>query len=167
MDVHNTIGGSLQISTEVIAKIARLAALEVDGVADVATGTSQNVRSLLGRTGLQKPVTVVMEDGIATVTVHLTVVYGSKVMPLCEKVQENVKQTIQNMTGITVPRVSLVALRLALAEMLYGDEQKPGVAINEAVELVKKYGAEDDYQFVNGLLGAVARERGETPESQC
>ena len=91
MDVHNTIGGSLQISTEVIAKIARLAALEVDGVADVATGTSQNVRSLLGRTGLQKPVTVVMEDGIATVTVHLTVVYGSKVMPLCEKVQENVK----------------------------------------------------------------------------
>lgn len=38
MDVHNTIGGSLQISTEVIAKIARLAALEVDGVSDVATG---------------------------------------------------------------------------------------------------------------------------------
>ena len=59
-----------------------------------------------------------------------------------------------------VPRVSLVALRLALAEM-------PGVAINEAVELVKKYGAEDDYQFVNGLLGAVARERGETDEPKC
>ena len=66
-----------------------------------------------------------------------------------------------------MPRVSLVALRLALAEMLYGEEQKPGVAINEAVELVKKYGADDDYQFVNGLLGAVARERGEAPESQC
>ena len=66
-----------------------------------------------------------------------------------------------------VPRVSLVALRLALAEMLYGEEQKPGVAINEAVELVKKYGAEDDYQFVNGLLGAVARERGETDEPKC
>ena len=111
MDVHNTIGGSLQISTEVIAKIARLAALEVDGVADVATGTSQNVRSLLG-TGLQKPVTVVMEDGIATVTVHLTVVYGSKVMPLCEKVQENVKQTIQNMTGITVSRVDVLVVGL-------------------------------------------------------
>lgn len=82
------------------------------GVADVATGTSQNVRSLLGRTGLQKPVTVVMEDGIATVTVHLTVVYGSKVMPLCEKVQENVKQTIQNMTGITVSRVDVLVVGL-------------------------------------------------------
>ena len=49
MDVQNTIGGSLQISTDVLAKIARLAALEVDGVAEVTTGNSQNVRSLLGR----------------------------------------------------------------------------------------------------------------------
>ena len=110
MDVHNTIGGSLQISTEVIAKIARLAALEVDGVADVATGKPR--RSLLVGAGLKKPVTVVMEDGIATVTVHLTVVYGSKVMPLCEKVQENVKQTIQNMTGITVSRVDVLVVGL-------------------------------------------------------
>ena len=66
-----------------------------------------------------------------------------------------------------VPRVALVALRLALAEMLYGEEQKPGVAINEAVELVKKYGAEHDHQFVNGLLGTVAREREESAEAQC
>ena len=66
-----------------------------------------------------------------------------------------------------VPRVALVALRLALAEMLYGEDQKPGVAINEAVELVKKYGAESDHQFVNGLLGTVAREREESAEAQC
>ena len=66
-----------------------------------------------------------------------------------------------------VPRVALVALRLALAEMLYGTEQKPGVVINEAVELVKKYGADSDYQFVNGVLGAVAREREESAEAQC
>ena len=51
-------------------------------------------------------------SGIATVTVHLTVVYGSKVMPLCEKVQENVKQTIQNMTGITVARVDVLVVGL-------------------------------------------------------
>ena len=51
-------------------------------------------------------------------------------------------------------------LRLGLDEMLYGDEKKPGVVINEAVELTKKYGADEDYQFVNGLLGTVAREQG-------
>lgn len=67
---------------------------------------------------------------------------------------------LQGWTLARIPRASIVAIRLALAEMLYGSENKPGVAINEAVELVKKYGAENDYQFVNGLLGAVARERG-------
>lgn len=64
-----------------------------------------------------------------------------------------------------LPRVSLTAMRLALAEMLYGTEKKPAVAINEAVELVKKYGAENDYQFVNGLLGTVAREQSGTEEA--
>ena len=83
------------------------------------------------------------------------------------ELDEIITAHLKGWTLSRVPRVSLVALRLALAEMLYGDEQKPGVAINEAVELVKKYGAEDDYQFVNGLLGAVARERGEAPEPQC
>lgn len=150
MDVHNTIGGSLQISTEVIAKIARLAALEVDGVADVATGTSQNVRSLLGRTGLQKPVTVVMEDGIATVTVHLTVVYGSKVMPLCEKVQENVKQTIQNMTGITVSRVDVLVVGLT-------DAAEKRKKIKERQELYVWRKADPPRIPRDGLLDGVCR----------
>ena len=40
-------------------------------------------------------------------------------------------------------------------------------SLQNILPLVKKYGAEDDYQFVNGLLGAVARERGETDEPKC
>lgn len=59
-----------------------------------------------------------------------------------------------------LPRVSLCALRLALSEMLYGEEKLPSVAINEAVELTKKYGGSEDHQFVNGVLGAIARELG-------
>ena len=50
--------------------------------------------------------------------------------------------------------------------MLYGEEKKPGVAINEAVELVKKYGADNDHQFVNGLLGSVAREQEADPAAE-
>lgn len=108
MDVRNTIGGSLQISTEVLAKIASLAALEIDGVRDVAPGNAQSVRGLLGKASLHRPVTVEMQDGVASLTVRIIAQYGAKIMPLCEKVQENVKQTIQNMTGITVSRVDVV-----------------------------------------------------------
>ena len=66
---------------------------------------------------------------------------------------------LKGWTLARIPRPSIVAMRIALAEMLYGEERKPGVAINEAVELIKKYGAEGDHQFVNGLLGTVAREQ--------
>ena len=82
------------------------------------------------------------------------------------ELDEIISAHLKGWTLNRVPRVSLVALRLALAEMRYGEEQKAGVAINEAVELVKKYGADTDYQFVNGLLGAVAREQEESAE-QC
>lgn len=84
-----------------------------------------------------------------------------------EELDSIIEDHLKGWTLNRVPRVSLVALRLALAEMLYGEEQKPGVAINEAVELVKKYGADNAYQFVNGLLGTVAREREESAEPQC
>ena len=44
MDVRNTVAGSLQISTDVVAKIASVAALEVEGVDAVASGGMQGVR---------------------------------------------------------------------------------------------------------------------------
>ncbi len=76
------------------------------------------------------------------------------------EVDDEIRAHLRNWTMERLPRVSLTVLRIAIAEMLFGGENKPGVAINEAVELTKKYGADDDYQFVNGLLGAVARDHG-------
>lgn len=83
------------------------------------------------------------------------------------EIDEIITTHLKGWTLGRVPRVSLVALRLALAEMLYGEEKKPAVAINEAVELVKKYGADNDHQFVNGLLGVVAREQSGEPDPSC
>ncbi len=56
-------------------------------------------------------------------------------------------------------------MRLAVTEMLYGHDVPPSVAINEAVELAKKYGTEDSGRFVNGVLGAVARTHCASEES--
>ncbi len=56
-----------------------------------------------------------------------------------------------------ISKVSLAILRLAVYEMKYEDEVPVRVAINEAVELAKKYAAQEDAAFVNGLLGSVAR----------
>lgn len=75
-----------------------------------------------------------------------------------DEIDAQIAKRLRGWTMSRISRVSLCALRLAISEMLYGDEKLPSVAINEAVELTKKYGGEDDYQFVNGVLGAVSRE---------
>lgn len=58
-----------------------------------------------------------------------------------------------------IARVDLSILRVAIYEMLYRKEDVPaGAAINEAVELAKRYGGERSFAFVNGILGSVAKE---------
>ena len=59
-----------------------------------------------------------------------------------------------------ISKVSLSILRLAICEIRYFEKVPVGVSINEAVELAKKYGSEDEYAFVNGLLGSFAKEEG-------
>ncbi|KAF1086533.1 hypothetical protein SPSYN_00252 [Sporotomaculum syntrophicum] len=49
-------------------------------------------------------------------------------------------------------------LRLALFEMLYIQEIPTNVSINEALEMAKRFGGADSAKFINGILGAVARQ---------
>lgn len=110
-------GGSLQISTEVLGKIARCAALEVTGVAEVSCGSqNRKVKDFLERANVQSPVTVEMRDGTAEITLHLVVAFGARIPSVAEKVQENVKTAVQNMTNVTVSRVDLVIAGLAPAQ---------------------------------------------------
>ena len=110
-------GGSLQISTEVLGKIARCAALEVAGVAEVSCGSqNRKVKDFLERANVQSPVTVEMRDGTAEITLLLVVAFGARIPSVAEKVQENVKTAVQNMTNVTVSRVDLVIAGLAPAQ---------------------------------------------------
>ena len=56
-----------------------------------------------------------------------------------------------------IARVDLSILRVAIYEMLYREDVPTGAAINEAVELAKRYGGERSYSFINGILGSVAK----------
>ncbi len=56
-----------------------------------------------------------------------------------------------------ISKVSLALLRLAVCEMMFMDDIPEKVSINEAVELCKKYASQDEYAFVNGILGAASR----------
>ncbi len=57
-----------------------------------------------------------------------------------------------------LPKVTLAILYVALYEMKYVENVPVNVAINEAVEISKKYAGKDDPAFINGILGSVSRE---------
>ena len=56
-----------------------------------------------------------------------------------------------------IGKVDLAILRLAVYEVLFDDDIPVGVAIDEAVELAKKYGQDESSSFVNGILASVAK----------
>ncbi len=65
-----------------------------------------------------------------------------------------------NLVGWSAKRISRVTkaiLRLAVCEMLYSEDVPVGVAINEAVEIAKKYASQEDASYINGVLGSVAK----------
>lgn len=49
-------------------------------------------------------------------------------------------------------KVDLTILRLGVYEIMYDEDIPQGVAVNEAIELAKKFGSDDSYSFVNGVL---------------
>lgn len=75
-------------------------------------------------------------------------------------IDETIEKNSRGWKLSRLSKVSLAVLRLGIYELLFEKDTPVGVTINEAVELAKKYGGEEDAPFVNGVLGAVARECG-------
>ncbi len=68
------------------------------------------------------------------------------------EIDESINQIATGWKTGRMGKAELTILRLAVYEMKYDDEIPVGVAINEAVELAKKFGSDDSPAFVNGIL---------------
>lgn len=73
-----------------------------------------------------------------------------------ELLDERINAVAEGWKAGRMGKVELTILRLALFEILFDDTVPQGVAINEAVELAKKFGGDDSPVFVNGILGKLA-----------
>jgi N utilization substance protein B len=72
------------------------------------------------------------------------------------ELDQKLNEKAENWEVARMGKVDLTILRLALYEILYDDDIPEGVAINEAVELAKKYGQDNSRAFVNGVLSRFA-----------
>ena len=106
--IQNDAGkGEVKIADEVVAIIAALAATEVDGVASMAGNITNELISRLGMKNLSKGVKVDVLEGVVTVSLTLNLKYNYSVVEVSGKVQEKVKNAIENMTGLEVADVNI------------------------------------------------------------
>jgi N utilization substance protein B len=75
-----------------------------------------------------------------------------------EKIDVYIGQACENWRMDRITHVDKGIMRLGVHEMLFSTDVPPKVAIDEAIELAKKYGSEDSREFVNGVLDRIMRE---------
>ncbi len=83
----------------------------------------------------------------------------NKVQSAAEKVpeiDEMINKVAKGWKTTRMGKVDLTLIRLAVYEIKFDEDIPTGVAINEAVELAKKYGTKDSPSFVNGILAKIA-----------
>ena len=99
--------GEVKIADEVVAIIAGLAAMEVEGVSSMTGNATRELVSKFGMKSLSKGVKVDVLDGIVTVSLVLNLNYGYSIKDTTQRVQEKVKAAIENMTGLEVADVNI------------------------------------------------------------
>jgi uncharacterized alkaline shock family protein YloU len=97
--MENNNCGQIKISNEVIATIANIAALEIEGVETTSTFADK----LLKNNGVK----ILMEEEDVNLELAITVDFGLSIHDTALKVQENVKNTVETMTGLKVSQVNI------------------------------------------------------------
>ena len=94
--------GTVQIADEVVAVIVGIAATEVDGVAALDGNITNEIMSKVGIKNIANGVKIDIKDNKVAADVRLIVEYGYNIPATCAKVQEKIKNTVENMTGLKV-----------------------------------------------------------------
>ena len=80
----------------------------------------------------------------------------NKIIAVLEEIDKIINESSKGWKTTRMGKVDLTLIRLAVYEIKYEEDIPTGVAINEAVELAKKYGTDDSPAFINGILAKIA-----------
>ncbi|MBO4902326.1 MAG: Asp23/Gls24 family envelope stress response protein [Lachnospiraceae bacterium] len=99
--------GEIRIAGDVVANIAGIAATEVEGVAATFGNITNELMNKVGLKTLGKAIKVEVNETSCDVAIALIMKYGYHIPTTCKKVQERVRSSIENMTGLKVNDVNI------------------------------------------------------------
>ncbi len=113
----------IKIADDVIATIAGKSALEVKGVYSMAGGFAGGISEVFGKKSYTKGIKVDNTEKGLKIDVNIIVEYGSRIPDVAYEIQNKVKNSIQNMTGLKIEEVN-VHIQGVNTEMNKNEESK-------------------------------------------
>ena len=99
---------SVRISDDVVATIAAIAAVEIEGVGGMCGTRAGEIIEKLGKKNSGKGVKVDVDGNNVKITLNMLVTYGHKIQAVCAEVQEAVKASVEGMTGLHVSEITIL-----------------------------------------------------------
>lgn len=112
-DITTSEGGKVIFANDVIATIANLATMEIEGVMGLTGGVMEELTGKLGKKNYTKGVKVEVNDDTVVTDMTIVVKYGCKIQDVCRQIQQNVKKAIETMTGLSVAQVNIFVQSIA------------------------------------------------------
>lgn len=106
-DIEGEIIGNIKIAVDVVSTIAGIAADEIEGVANMYSTFAGGIVEKLSKKNASKGVRVEMNEDSVIIDLYMIVDYGVKIPELAWEVQENVKSSVETMTGLDVEKVNI------------------------------------------------------------
>ena len=113
--------GDVRIADDVVANIAAIAATEIEGVAGTVGNVTKELMSRLLLNPRSKGVKVVIDGNMVTLDLALIMKYGYNIPITSKQVQERVKTSVENMTGLTVVNVGIRIVGIDMEEEPTGE----------------------------------------------
>ena len=107
MNTTEEKNGSISFANDVVATIAGLATVEIDGVAGMSGGFSGGLAELLGRKNLTKGVKVEVGQEECAIDLYIVADYGSDIPAMSKRIQSNVKKAVETMTGLRPVEINI------------------------------------------------------------
>ena len=100
--------GTINIESEVVARIAGMCAMECYGVVGMAAKSAKDgITHLLKIENLTRGIRIIANDDFVNIDLHIIAEYGTNIAAISESLMSSVKYNVQEMTGLNVGRVSV------------------------------------------------------------
>ena len=121
-DINEIEENGIRIADDVVATIAGKAAVEVRGVYSMSGGFAGGISEVFGKKNYTKGIKVDNSEKGLKIDVNIIVEYGARIPDVAYEIQNRVKKSIENMTGLNVEEVN-VHIQGVNTEMIKAEEK--------------------------------------------